>query len=261
MNSSKNIALKIESLSFVYDKAKHKALNNINYSFEAGKIYMILGQNGSGKSTLLSCIDGINKNYCGNIAITVDKIPTNIKQMTETNRAKAISYVSQHNINSTLSVYDYIMLGRKPYINFSPLLVDHETVSKVIDKFSLNKLSLKSTNQLSGGEFQKVCIARAFAQKSNIILLDEPTNNLDIQNQQDMLRILKDEVTQKNTTAICVMHDINIANQFADELIFMKNGQIIASGTNKIINKALLKEVYGVDAHIFEESNKKYIVI
>lgn len=257
MTKNSNIILKIQNLNFSYSKNEEFALKDINLEFEKGKIYAILGQNGSGKSTLLSCISSINTNYSGKISVD-GKTLSNIKQ---NERAKLISLVPQNSIANSLTVYDTVMLGRKPYINISAMMVDHEMTSRAIDTFNLCELSLKSTNELSGGEFQTTNIARAFAQNAPIMLLDEPTNNLDIKKQYNLFNIIKDEIKSKNKTVICVLHDINHAMKYANELIFMKNGEVIKNGTRNIVSESLLNMVYDVKAEIINNKKSKYIII
>lgn len=261
MGKNTNIIVELSKLNFSYDKATKFCLKDITLNFEHSKIYAILGQNGSGKTTLLSCIDGINKNYSGNIFIYDNNKKLEIKKLKDNKRAKLISYISQNNTQNNLSVYDNIMLGRKPHLKISPMLVDHEITSQAINIFKLNHISHKSSYTLSGGEFQKVCIARAFAQHTPVVLMDEPTNNLDVYNQHEIFGIFKNKVQKENLCVICIIHDINIAMKYADTLIFMKNGKVIKTGDKNIVDNILLKEIYGVNSHIFEEGKQKYIVI
>lgn len=260
MNSKNNI-LEIKDLCFAYGKNQSMILDNLSFNFEKKKIYCILGENGSGKSTLLNCINNININYSGSIKINVEDNFLDVSNIKDNERSKLISYVAQHNHQSSLSVYDYIMLGRKPYINFSPLMIDHEIVSNTISKFKINNISTKNCNEISGGEFKKVCIARAFAQKSPLLIMDEPTNNLDVYNQHEIFTKIQETVKTKNLSVICVVHDVNLAIKYADELLFMKNGKIAKNGKKDIVTKDLLHEIYGVNSHIFEENEEKFIVI
>lgn len=258
MDAKDNIILQIKNLNFAYSKNHDFALKDVNLDFKQGKVYSILGQNGCGKSTLLHTISSILKKYTGKIIYENAGKKTEIKNLKNNQRAKIISLVPQQSIGNSLNVYDTVMLGRKPYINISPMMVDHEMTSRAIDTFKLNRLTLKSTNELSGGELQNVSIARAFAQNCPIMLLDEPTNNLDVKKQHNVFEILKKQAAEKKLTVICVLHDINHAIKYADELIFMKNGQVIANGNSNIVNEKLLKEIYDVNAKIFKEG---YILI
>lgn len=245
MAKSANI-LQIKYLNFKYDKDSKFNLRNINLSFEKGKIYAILGQNGSGKSTLLNCISNINKSYDGEIIYK----NTLIRDLKDKERAKIISHIPQLNIGNSLSVYDSVLLGRKPYINITPSMVDYEATSHAVDMFNLNHLSLKMTSDLSGGELQSVSIARAFAQNTPIMLMDEPTNNLDVKKQHELFFILKKITKDKDKCIICVIHDLKLAKNYADEFIFMKNGQVIKTGNKSIIKNDLIEDVFEVPAKL-----------
>lgn len=261
MAGKNNISLKISNLNFSYKTNANFCLNDINLDVKQGKIYAILGKNGCGKSSLLHTISSINKNYTGQILINSNGGFVELKSLKNKDRAKLISLVPQQNLQNSLNVYDSVMLGRIPYINVAPTMADFEMTSRAIDNFKLNHLSLKPTSELSGGELQSVAIARAFAQNAPIMLLDEPTNNLDVKKQHELFKIIKNAVREKKLTVICVLHDINHAIKYADELVFMKNGDIVATGNSAIISEKLLKEIYGVKAKIFYNENKQYIMI
>lgn len=258
--AERNYILEIKKLSFAYAGEAEATLRNINLEFQPGKIYAVLGQNGSGKSTLLHTISSILPNYKGSIIINNNSKGIDIKNLKHNERAKLISLVPQLSYGTSLNVYDSVLLGRRPYITISPMMVDHEMTSRAIDTFKLNKLTLKPTNELSGGELQSVGIARAFAQDTPIMLLDEPTNNLDVKKQHELFNIMKNLVKSKNLCVICVLHDINYALQYADSLIFMKNGRIIKSGNKKIVTNKLLNEVYEIDTKIINANTNKYII-
>ena len=246
MTKSKNI-LEVKNLEFKYEKDSKFSLKDINIKFQESKIYAILGQNGSGKSTLLNCLSNIIKNYDGEILYNES---TDISKLKDKERAKIISLVPQLNIGNSLSVYDSVMLGRKPYINISPMMVDHEMTSRAIDLFNLNHLCLKNTNELSGGELQSVSIARSFAQNTPIMLMDEPTNNLDVKKQHELFTILKKITKVKHKSIICVIHDLKLAKNYADEFIFMKNGKLIKAGSKTIIKTDLIESVFEVPASL-----------
>lgn len=257
MNSKYKI--KVNNLEFSYKKDSEFFLNKLNFQFEKGKFYAILGQNGCGKSTLLNCINGTINSYSGNIFISNNSCLTDVKNFQNKQLAQLISYVPQISNANSLSVFDTVMLGRNPYINFSPNKIDYEIVSKTIDELKINHLSLKQTNELSGGELQFTNIGRAFAQRTEILLLDEPTNNLDIKKQHLMFDIIKEKIAAKKICVVAVLHDVNLAMKYADQLLFMKNGSIIASGNKNIVNKNLIEQVYEVQAKIFNNEDEKFI--
>lgn len=261
MDAQTNTVLKINNLSYKYSDKSKFAVKDISFNFDAGKIYAILGQNGSGKSTLLKCMCSYINTYDGQICIKDKQDFVEVKKLNSSHRAQNIAFVPQTNYHNNLDVYENIMLGRKPYINFAPTKIDHEMTSRAIDKFNLNHLSFNSFSDLSGGEAQTVSIARAYAQNTPVLLMDEPSNNLDVKRQAEIFELIKQDTVDKNTCVICVLHDINQALKFADELIFMKDGEIKSNGSSEIITKEMLYEIYEIDAKILNDDGQKFIII
>ncbi len=238
--------LKIKGISFSYKS--EEILKNISFEIKKGEIVAVLGKNGAGKSTLLKTMAKMLKAKKGSVfcdSLDLFKLPR--KEF-----VKKLSYVSQKQTSNDLNVFEMLMLGRRSYFNFRPTKEDFEEVQKVIDKLSLNHIKLKPTKELSGGELQKVAIARAIIQKSDIILLDEPTNNLDIKNQIEILKLLK----SLKKTAVLVLHDVNLAIRFCDKLIFMRDGKILYEGDKSIITPELINDVYDIEVDIckYEEN-------
>ncbi|WP_353684695.1 ABC transporter ATP-binding protein [Thermodesulfovibrio sp. 3907-1M] len=247
--------LKIEELSAGY--ADREVLKGVNLEFSDGFVHAILGPNGSGKSTLLRTIDRIIKPARGTVYID----GADIRKFSARETAKRIAYLPQRS-NSTpySSVFDAILLGRKPHIFFEPTERDLEVVEKIIDNFGLKDFAFRKINELSGGEAQKVLIARALAQQPRVLLLDEPVNHLDPKNQIEILQILKRLTESLNLTTIIVLHDINLAIQFADYFIFMKDGKIYQTGDINIIEPSLIKDVYEIDVKIIELNGRKFVI-
>lgn len=256
-----NEILEIKNLNFSYKNNNEKTLNNINLKFKRKKFYSILGENGSGKSTLMSCINGLNKKYTGTASININNINTNLSNIPDLKRAKYISFVAQENRKNSLSVFDNIMLGRKPYIGFNPSINDYDIVNNVTKIFELSNVISKATNELSGGEFQRVCIARSLAQQPQILLLDEPLNNLDIYHQHKIFKILQSQVKKQDLCIIAIIHDINLALKYSDELIFIKKGEIVNQGKTNIVTKELIDNIYNINSKILTVDNKKYVII
>uniref|UniRef100_A0A7C3RMD0 ABC transporter ATP-binding protein n=1 Tax=Dictyoglomus thermophilum TaxID=14 RepID=A0A7C3RMD0_DICTH len=232
--------LEIENIGFSYKSVP--VLKNISFKVEKGEILCILGNNGAGKSTLLKCINRILKPKEG--AIYLDK--KDLSSIKRKDLAKIIGYVSQKYDYTNLTVFDAILLGRRPYIKWDVSQKDMEVVRNIIERLNLEDLALRNINEISGGELQKVIIARALAQEPKILLLDEPTNNLDLKNQIEVLSIVKEHVKTQDILAIIVLHDLNLAFRFSDKFIFLKNGTIFSYGDINSINEEVIKEVYGI---------------
>lgn len=248
--------LKIESVYSGY--GEKDVLRGIEIEFNRGRFYAILGPNGSGKSTLLRTIVRILKPKKGVILID-DK---DIRRLSAKEIAKKIAYLPQRSNSVPHStVFDSILLGRKPHVFFEPSKKDIEIVEKLINEFRLTQFAFKKIDELSGGEAQKVFIARALAQEPEVLLLDEPVNHLDPKNQIEILGILKKLTTELNLITITVLHDLNLAIQFADQFIFMKNGEIYCAGDLAIIEPSVIKSVYEIDVEIVEFNRRKFVII
>lgn len=248
--------LKIESVYSGY--GEKDVLKGIKIDFNRGRFYAILGPNGSGKSTLLRTIVRILKPKKGVISID-DK---DIRRLSAKEIAKKIAYLPQRSNSVPHStVFDSILLGRKPHVFFEPSKKDIEIVEKLINQFGLTHFAFKKIDELSGGEVQKVLIARALAQEPEVLLLDEPVNHLDPKNQIEILGILKKLTTELNLITIIVLHDLNLAIQFADQFIFMKNGEIYCAGDLAIIEPSVIKSVYEIDVEIVEFNRRKFVII
>jgi len=233
--------LKVDGLEFSYNSIP--ILKGVKFEIEEGEIAVILGPNGAGKSTLLKCMNGILKPRKGMIMLE----GLSVKSLGTHEMAKKVGYVPQSSNGNFMTVFDAVLLGRKPYIKWGAGEKDLKLVEKTLKLIELEGFALKRTNELSGGELQKVMLARALVQKPKILFLDEPTNNLDIKNQLEVMRIISKITHERNVTSIIVMHEINLALRYSDKFIVMKNGMIYAQG-RKIINPHLIKEVYGIEA-------------
>lgn len=242
----------VENLSFSY---KEPVLSGVNFEAKEGEVIFILGPNGSGKTTLLRCIAGILKPKG---AVLIENQTLN--DLSKKDLAKKLAYVPQRSDTGFLTVFDVILLGRKPYMGFGPTNEDYRIVEEVISLLNLEKLAFRRLNELSGGELQKVMIARALAQKPRILLLDEPTNNLDVKNQVEILRLIRKIAKESNISVISTMHDLNLASLYADRILMIKNGKIFASGGIEVLSRENIKAVYGIDVEVVRMNGKVVIL-
>lgn len=241
--------LSVNGLKFKYPG--RRVLQDIDFSVEKGDCLAILGTNGVGKSTLLKCINRILKPQSGAVYIQEDEI----FKLSRNELAQKVGYVAQKHEGARLTVFDAVLLGRKPYIKWDASPKDMEVTHRVLKLMELEDYSLRYLDELSGGELQKVVIARALAQEPNILLLDEPTSNLDLKNQVEVIAIIKKVVKEQQIAAIVTMHDINLAIRFADKFIFLKNGTIFAAGGVEIITPKNIESVYSVSVAVEKFNN------
>lgn len=253
-------AIKVQSLKFGYKD--DLVLKDISFSLEEGQFMSIIGPNGSGKSTLLKNICNLEKPNSGEIEIHGE----NISQYKSKELAKKIALVPQDTfISYDFSVFDVVLMGRFPYLG----RFDKETD----EDFEITKEALKITNtfhlrdrninEISGGERQRVIIARALAQEPDIIFLDEPTSHLDINHQMDLLNILRNLNKEKNTTIVLVIHDINLACRYSDIIMLLDKGEILSIGSPKeVVTRENIEKAYGLNTIIEENpyTNSLYIV-
>lgn len=159
-----------------------------------------------------------------------------------------------------MTVFDAVMIGRRPHIDWSISDYDIDVVWKVLNLLKMEHLSLKYLDNISGGELQKIQIARAIVQNTGIMILDEPTNNLDLSNQQEILHLIKQLVEKRGMCAIMTMHDINLALAYSDKYVFVKNGHVIGYGGDEIVTEEIIRETYNVHTNILEHEGRKIVV-
>lgn len=244
--------IKINNLSFKYQD--QMVLDDISFQVDSGKILAILGENGAGKSTLLKCLASILKPLKGEFLDDNKALNLNDHQTI----SKVVSYVPQELKFGDLCVFETILIGRSPHIKFNFTKDDYEKTNNIIKALQLEKIAFKKVNELSGGQKQKVAIARALNQDTKVILFDEPTSNLDLQNQLMTIQMIK-EITKNGKIALVTMHDLTTALNLADEFLFLKNHQIFKCGKKEIITPSLIKEIYHVDVDIINYDGQKLI--
>ena len=235
----------IETRGLRFSYNGREVLRGIDFKAESGEFVAILGPNGAGKSTLVKCLSGILR--CGSVRI----LGRPVEGYSQRELARTVAYVPQSAERGFMTVFDTVLLGRRPYMSLTPSRKDLEAVEAALKRLGIEHLALKRTNEISGGELQKVGIARALAQETGILIMDEPTNNLDLKSQLEVMRLAR-EFSAEGGIAIVVMHDVNLALRFAGRFVFMKNGKIVADGGREILKPSLFREVYGVDVAIEE---------
>jgi iron complex transport system ATP-binding protein len=246
--------MEINNLSFAY--AKNEVLKDISFQVEPGDCLAIFGINGAGKSTLLKCMNRIIRPNKGHIKFN----GKSLLDLPDNELAKCIGYVSQSCKFSETSVFDAVLLGRKPYIKWDVTAEDLEIVQDVLRVMSLEDFAMRNVTELSGGERQKVSIARALVQQTEVLLFDEPTSNLDLKNQLEVIQIIRDIVQERQIAAIITMHDLNLALRFANKFIMIKDGEVFAFGDKSVLTEESISHVYGVDVSICDYSGQKVVV-
>lgn len=246
--------ISINNLNFSYNGSF--TLKDINEHIETGEFTAFVGPNGSGKSTLLKCIDRILIPNKGEILFN----DQNIKYYKREKIAKIIAYVPQNEGNIyPVTVFDAVLIGRKPYVNWALSKNDFDKTAEVIEKLDLGDIALNEIYKLSGGQRQRVYIARALAQEPKVLLLDEPTANLDLRHQLEVLELLQ-VLSENGITIIIAIHDLNMAIKFCSKFVMINKGKIFAAGGKEIITSGNIEQLYGVKVKIIEEDGEMIII-
>ncbi len=246
----------VKDLTFRYSRNAPDVLKGISFRSEENTVISILGPNGTGKTTFLKCMCGVQPPTSGTISVDGE----DISSLTARELSRRIAFVPQSVPMSRLSVFDTVLLGRKPYFELGPTREDIDKVSEVIDGLAMAHLALKYVDQISGGEYQKTQIARAIVQEPSVLVLDEPANNLDIANQHLTMQMISGAVRSRGMCTIMTMHDINLALHYSDRFLFLNRGVVEAFGGPEIITPELIKRVYGIDTEVINHRGLPLVV-
>ncbi|OMH33827.1 ABC transporter ATP-binding protein [Motiliproteus sp. MSK22-1] len=243
-----NCAIRATDLSVGYRGIP--LINESTLVIPEGRITVLLGANGSGKSTLLKALAGLHPLQSGTVMIgDSDLTTTPAKQL-----ARQMAFLPQHpGAPETLTVSELVMMGRHPYRRplFPATKTDRNAVAEALQNTDMSEMSERSLGALSGGQRQRAWLAMILAQQTDILMLDEPTSYLDLSHQYDLLNLVRRLNQLQGKTLVLVLHDLNQAFEFADHLIYMKHGKVMAKGTaSQTATPELVKEIFDLDCSI-----------
>jgi iron complex transport system ATP-binding protein len=234
-----------------YSYGRKQVLHGVSHVFQPGTFTAIMGKNGSGKTTMLRCINKMAANFKGHIAIG----DADVRTLSLEDLAKLSAFVPQgQDTVYGASVFETVLLGRLPYMTWAPTATDYQIVDETLEALRLRHFSATDIHRISGGERQKVYIARAIAQKTPVILLDEPVTYLDMKHQLEIMSLLEN-LAQQGYTIIMVVHDLNLALQFCSHFVFIKDGRLIPAGRPESVDEALVREVFEVEVEKMAHKN------
>ena len=247
--------LKVENLTFGY--SKHiPVLRGASLELEQGQVGILLGKNGCGKTTLFKNLLSIEKPESGSVTF----LGENLLKMNRRERARRIAYVPQHIHFGDLSVFDSVLMGRVSYFGMKAGQEDYRAVETILQDMQLLEFANRSAEALSGGEKQKIAIARAMAQEPKLMIFDEPTGNLDIANEQLIIKEAKKLARQKGIAILSSLHDLNQALSFGDKFFFMIDGVVKYAGGKEIVTEAVIRDVFDISVKITELEGQKIIL-
>ena len=232
-------------------------LHDVSFEVASGQCMAILGNNGAGKSTLVSAVAKIINPKTGNVQVD----GRDFYHLSRNNRARLLAYVAQKNEASQVSVYDTILLGRKPYIKWALESEDFKKCDEVIHQMGLDSFKQRMVDELSGGELQKVMIARALVQDPKVLILDEPTSNLDPKNQHDVLSLVQSIARSHQIAVLIVLHDVTHALRYCDQFLMLKNGEVYSFGDKSSVSEKAIFDIYGVKSNIVEINGQKIVAV
>jgi ABC-type cobalamin/Fe3+-siderophores transport systems, ATPase components len=250
------LKIKIDGLGVNY--GAHRALDGVSFEGSPGEVISVIGPNGSGKSTLIKCIAQVHKPTNGKIFLN----DADAARMDPGEIARLIGYVPQNFHYLFFStVMETVLLGRKPHIKWKVSQHDLDVVQQALDSMNIISFAGKFMDQLSGGEKQKVYIARALAQEPELFLFDEPTSNLDLKHQIEVLEITRRLTKSRGASMIVALHDLNLAYTYSDTVLVLNHGKVHAFGKPEdVLTRETIRDVYDVDAMIVESEYGRHIV-
>lgn len=239
--------LSIQDLHFGYSKDT-EILHGISCNIPEGELVAVLGPNGCGKTTFVKCINRIHTPWSGKVYLGENDLCA----CSHSKIAKRVGYVPQAfsgTMNGT--VIDFILLGRRQYLNWRLRESDLLAVMEVLEKLHIREFANRDFGALSGGQRQKVLVARALLQTPEMYIFDEPISNLDLKNQIEIMDLARGIVDQEGKTVMMVVHDLNMALHYSDRILLMRDGKIIAQGTPKnVLTPENIQKVYDVRTHM-----------
>ena len=251
--------IELKDVSYSYGQDSKPVIHDVNLTITEPGLYCIIGPNGVGKSTMIKCINKIFKPSSGQVLLN-DK---DTKEMSLKEVSQHIGYVPVQTMDVfSMPVVDAILLGRQNRNKWKTTDEDLQLVTRVMKMLGIEDFAMRGFNELSAGQHQKVALARGLVQQTEVLLLDEPTANLDVKHQVYVTELLRGLAIQDNKIIIMISHDLNISAKYAHKVIVMEGGTVIQVGDpSEIITEELINKVYNVECRIVEDEGRPHVIL
>lgn len=251
--------IEMKDVAYAYRPASPPVIHGINLTIERPGLYCIVGPNGVGKSTMIKCINRIFKPSAGAVFLNGQ----DVRQMKRKDISRVIGYVPvQTQDVFSMPVIDAILMGRQNRSRWRTTTEDLQLAVKAMKMLGIEDLSMRGFNELSAGQHQKVALARGLIQQTEVLLLDEPTANLDVKYQVYVAELLRGLAVQDSKIIIMISHDLNISAKYAHDIIVMENGTVVQTGPpSEVITPELINRIYDVDCSIIEDEGKPHVIL
>jgi iron complex transport system ATP-binding protein len=251
-------AVEVARVSVAYDGAR--VLEGLTARVPAGSWVGLIGPNGAGKTTLIRAIAGLVP-YAGDIRL--GDVP--VSSLSRRRLSRVVAYLPQRPvIPEAMTVTDYVLMGRTPYIPYlgTETRRDREVVAAVLERLELEGFAQRPLGSLSGGEVQRAVLGRALAQQAPLLLLDEPTAALDVGHQQQVLELVDELRAEHDLTVVSAMHDLTLAGQFAERLLLLSRGRVVAEGpAGSVLTEDAIREHYGARVRVLVDPQAGVLVV
>lgn len=247
----------IEAREIVFAYRGQRVLDRVDVTVSRGEVVSLVGPNGAGKSTLLKCIAAIHRPQEGSVSIDGVSPFSLPRRML----ARQVAYLPQSpRFRFPSSAFEIVLSGRRPYFSWRPSMEDMLKVRQIMARLDLMGLAERNMDQLSGGQRQKVLLAKVLVQETPYLLLDEPNTGLDLRHQMEILEIVADQAAGNNVGVLMALHDLNLAVRFSDRIIMIHQGRIVAQGApREVVTEDRIKKIYGVEAKISCENGNIFV--
>lgn len=251
------MSLQVNALSFRYGKTPEPVFRQISFSVEEGETVGLLGPNGTGKTTLLKCIQQVLRPEAGTVLLDGQDL-SSLKPM---ERARRIAYVPQslHTV-FPVQVVDFVLSGRMPFAKRHVGEKDKQLVFDLLKQLDLEAFAFRMLGEMSGGERQRVLIARALAQTPKALLLDEPTASLDLRHQMKTVELIRGLAREQRLSVLFSVHDLNLAAMYCDRIILLQGGTVQCMGTREeVLTAGQIRLAYGVETQVIRENGRLFV--